>query len=971
MRGADGLGELVEPVSVRLKLVSILLLAGTSLTPAYAQEAPPAAAPPAPPTPAPVQPAPPSAQPAAEAPPADTGDAAAADADAPPADGQNDITVTGQRLRGEVEGNIRPEQRLDENAIRSYGATSIGELVEALAPQTRSGRGPPGGQPVKLLNGQRISGFGEIRELPPEAIERVDILPEEAALNYGYRPDQRVINIVLKENFRAFTIASGFGFATAGGQNSLDANATYTRISRTARWSVDSRYQRSDALLESERDIIPSAPGVPFDLLGNVGSSPYNPTTQVDPALSALAGQPVTVAGVPVSAATGAPGLAAFVPGANNPNRTDLGQYRTLLPQTETFNINGTYSRRFGRVGASVNARFNRVTSESRLGLPSLTLTLPDANPYSPFSRDVTLFRYADGVGPLLRESETNTGHAGVALDSNIGRWRWNFTANYDVVKSDTRTDTNLDPAALQARLNANDPAFNPFAPLAAGALAMRPQDRSESTNTSGDAQLVLNGSPFSLPGGPVTSSLTFQGTTLDLSSEALRAGVVTARDLSRDRGAVLGSIDLPITSRREGFLSRIGDISLNFNFEVEHLSDFGTMRTLGYGVRWSPVDILDLAVTITDEDGAPTVSQLGDPALVTPNVRVFDFVRGETVDVTSITGGNPLLSGDNRHVFAARANLRLLGGGGPGQPNLSFNFNYTENRIDNPISSFPVATAEIEAAFPGRFLRGPDGRLLQIDTRPVNFARSERRELRWGFSFQRPFAPPPGASTGIPGLGGRGQGGRGGRGGGRGPGGGGDAGPGGGGRGPGGGGFGGRGGGFGGRGGFGGPGGGGIQVSLFHTWRFADNVLIRPGVPELDYLNGSAYSGRGGRPRHELELSAGVFKNGFGGFLQASWQSGTDVNGGPIVGGGTSSNLHFSSFSTVNLNLFADLSQRPALIARHPWLKGTRLFVGVQNVFDTHLRVRDETGAVPLSYQPDYLDPVGRSVRIGIRKLF
>ena len=857
--------------SVRLKIVSILLLAGTSLTPAYAQVAPPAAQPPATPapTPAPAQTTPPASQPQAEAPPAETPAAETpADAEAPAvtADGDNDITVTGQRLRGEVEGNIRPEQRLDENAIRSYGAATIGELVDALAPQTRSGRGRSDGPPVILLNGQRIAGFGEIRELPPEAIERVDILPEEAALNYGYRPDQRVINIVLKANFRALTIAGGASFATAGGQTTLDTNGNFVRISPTARWSIDGRYTTSDSLLESERDIIQSAPALPFDLAGNVGSFPYNPATQIDPALSALAGRPVTVAGVPVSAATGAPTLAAFLPGANNPNVTDLGQYRTLLPKTDTLNLNGTYSRRFGRVGATVNARFNRVTSESRLGLPSLILALPDTNPYSPFSQDVSLFRYSNAGGALLRETETNTGHGGLTLDSNIGRWRWTFTANYDVVKTDTHTDTNLDPSAIQARLNANDPALNPFGPLDPSLLVMRPQDRAQSTNKSGDAQIVFNGSPFHVPGGPVTTSLTFQGTTLDLSSETLRAGVVTPRDLSRDRGAVLGSIDLPLTSRREGFLAKLGDISLNFNFEVEHLSDFGTMRTLGYGVRWSPIEMLDLAVTITDEDGAPSVSQLGDPTLVTPNVRVFDFVRGETVDVTSITGGNPALSGDNRHVFGVRANLRLLGGGGPGQPNLSFNANCTETRIDNPISAFPIATAEIEAAFPGRFLRGPDGRLLQIDTRPVNFARSERRELRWGFNFQKPFAPPPGASRpGIPGLGGgRGEGG------GRGPGGGGRGGgfggPGGGG------GFGGRGGG---RGGFGGPGGGGIQVSLFHTWRFTDNVLIRSGVPELDYLDGSAYSGRGGRPRHELELSAGVFKNGFGGFLQGGGPDG------------------------------------------------------------------------------------------------
>ena len=33
--------------------------------------------------------------------------------------------------------------------------------------------------------------------------------------------------------------------------------------------------------------------------------------------------------------------------------------------------------------------------------------------------------------------------------------------------------------------------------------------------------------------------------------------------------------------------------------------------------------------------------------------------------------------------------------------------------------------------------------------------------------------------------------------------------------------------------------------------------------------------------------------------------------------------------------------------------------------------RVSDATGATPITYQPDYLDPLGRSVRVSIRKLF
>ncbi|MFX8577835.1 hypothetical protein ABTM02_20385, partial [Acinetobacter baumannii] len=87
-----------------------------------------------------------------------------------------DIVVQGTRdLPGAVVGDIPPEQQLGPADIRSYGVNSVAELLTELAPQTYSGRGG-GGAPVVLLNGKRISGFQEIRDLPTEAIARVDIL---------------------------------------------------------------------------------------------------------------------------------------------------------------------------------------------------------------------------------------------------------------------------------------------------------------------------------------------------------------------------------------------------------------------------------------------------------------------------------------------------------------------------------------------------------------------------------------------------------------------------------------------------------------------------------------------------------------------------------------------------------------------------------------------------------------------------
>jgi hypothetical protein len=818
-----------------------------------------------------------------EAEPAEPGPAAqAADPDAELDEDEEGetIVVTGQRQRGAVLGDIPPEVQFNRREIRALGAGSLSELLEAIAPQTRSGRGREEGRPVILLNGRRISGFAEIRDIPPEAIVRIDVMPEEVALKYGYRADQRVVNFVLRRRFNAYTAEVQGGLATAGGRESYGAELNYLQIDQAGRINLGAEFRRAEPLFESERDIIQAEP----------------------------------VAGI------------------------ELGRFRTLLPRTDRLELSGTVNRAVSEtVAATLNATLDVNSSTAFLGLPRPSLTPPG----------------------LRRESDSRAGHLGLAVNGAIAPWQWSLTANLDRNASETETQTN------------------------AGT------DRSRSVSQIGNAELVLNGPLFDLPGGDVTAAARAGFDARGLDSVAERGGIVTIRELSRTRQHGQVNVDIPIASRRRAVLSALGNLSANLNAEVEHLSDFGTLRTLGAGLNWSPISKVSLIASVTDEDGAPSMQQLGDPVLQTPGVRVFDFVRGETVEVTRIEGGNPALIADNRRVWKLGATVRPIE-----DKDLSITANYTSSRIVNAISSFPAATAEIEAAFPDRFQRDAAGRLLLVDTRPVNFARVDRSELRWGFNLSLPIGPQPqpgqgrgrfgrggpgaagapgapgaptaGTAPGQPGQGqppqdagargergpreGAGQGGW--RGGGRG-------------------GFGGGRGGFGG-GGFGGRGAGAgrLQLGLYHTWHLTDSVLIRPGVPELDFLDGSAAGSRGGRPRHELELQAGLFKNGLGARLTADWQSGTIVRGGPVAGGGTGEDLFFDDFATVNLRLFADLGlQRFA--RERPFLRGMRVSLSIDNLFDARQQVRDRSGSTPLSYQPGYLDPLGRSVRLSIRKLF
>ena len=779
-----------------------------------------------------------------------------------------EIVVTGQRERGAVIGDIPPEIQLDARDVRALGAGSLSEVLEALAPQTQSGRGRGEGRPVLLLNGRRISGFQEIRNIPPEAIQRIDILPEEVALRYGYRADQRVVNFVLRRRFRAITAEADYGVATDGGRDSYEFDLNLLRIDRAGRWEIDAEFEHEAPLFESERDL-----------------------------------------------------------------DTDLGAFRTLLPERDTLSLGGTFNRTIlNDVSATVNATFEATDSESQFGLA-----------------------FPDAPRPLTRETDSRDGHVGVAFNGNIAPWRWSFTGNYDRGHRITTTDRR-DQFGLT--------------------------DRAETNSETANGELVANGSLFALPAGDLSTTVKAGVERLGLESESVRGGIAAASDLSRTRGNLQANIDVPIASRRNDVLAAIGNLSANFNGEVEQLSDFGTLTTIGYGFNWSPISQATLIASVTEEEGAPSVQQLGNPVLQTPNVRVFDFTRGETVDITRIEGGNPDLLADDRRVFKLGLNVRPVS-----EMDLSLTANYTNTRTRGAIASFPTATPEIEAAFPERFLRGEDGRLLRIDSRPVNFERTNREEMRWGINFSKPIAsarPPRGAfpqrwrqrrgeagrgrapdaaatpsspegatpppPAGQPGTaqaegrpasqgGGRAFGGRGG------------------------------GGGFGG-GRFGGGRAGRLQFGLFHTWRFRDEILIREGVPVLDLLGGSAAGNRGGRPRHEVEGQAGIFKNGFGARVTANWQSGTSVFGVPNAGGGTASDLTFSDVATVNLRLFANLGEQ-SWVTRNPWLRGTRISLTVNNVFNTRPEVRDAAGLTPLGYRPDELDPLGRTIRISIRKLF
>jgi opacity protein-like surface antigen len=785
------------------------------------------------------------------------------------------IVIQGTRARGSVIGDIPPQNILDSRDVRATGATNINDLLEALAPQIGSSQGRGGERPVLLLNGQRISSFRELRDIPPEAIERVEILPEEVALKYGYRADQKVVNIVLRQRFRSTTAQVGGTVPTEGGYAAGNADLTQFRVERNGRTTLNAHAEGNGMLTEAERDIL------------------------IDPPASGTTEQ----------------ALAA----------------RSLLGTKRDLRTSGTFNRQIlGDVSATLNTEVEHNEGRSLIGLGETLLV------------------------PLARETSADTAHAGGVLNGTKGDWRWTLTGNADLERS--RTDTDRD-----------DPDT--------------PHDHARETTRSGDLKATANGKLFSLPAGDATTTLTLAGSTVHLDSDRSFLGGTSSTSLGRTTGDAAMNIDLPISRRNRDF-SALGNLTLNANAEVDHLSDFGALTTMGAGANWSPVDRVSFITSWSREEGPPTINQLGDAVLVTPGTRIFDFTTGETVLVTAITGGNPDLDADRRNVTKIGINWQPFA-----ETDLRLRGEYVHQTIDRPITGLNV-TPTIEEAFPERFIRDASGQLVSADLRPVNFESSRRGTLRIGFDFSKPLksrqpsqavrdqlraqfggrprgdrsergegqattpapsgaqpqgeaAAPPGSQPAAPPATGAPAGEQGGSRGGRG--------------------FGARGGG----GPFGGRDRGRLTFSLTDTITFVDEVKIREGFPEIDYLHGDAAGQGGGTPRHQVEARAGYFNNGLGARLNADWRSGTTVD--TLTG----DNLHFSPLATFDLRLFANPGDIPEIAVKHPWLRGTQVQLRVDNIFNSRPKVHDSNGEVPLSYQPDLLDPLGRTIMISFRKLF
>ena len=985
--------------SLRLSTqVSAIALAATAMAPADAQEAP--------------------------------GDAPASSQAPDPSETINPDTlvVTAERIRGSVDTDVPPVIELSEADIASYGADSLTDLLAQLAPQTGSSRGRGGGHPVVLVNGQRIASFRELRRYPPEAIKKVEVFPEEVALEYGYRADQRVINFILKDNYSSREVELEYGGSLEGGARNGELEVSQLMIDGPRRFNIAGEINASSMLTEDERNII-QTPG-------------SQPTVATDP---------------------------------------DPAAYRSLRGAGESYELEGSFNTAIGE-GAnakaiSVNLAAAQTYSRALSGLEIITLT-DGAN---------SEIRAID-ADPLTRLSRTTTLSGGGSYRENIGDFQFDLTADVSHAESESDIDVRRDLSVLQDQVNASSLAIDDPLP----AIPTLGFDRATSKTTSASGKSTLRGSPFMMPAGEVNLTLAAgydwtqvvsEDTRSGLGKNVLKRGDINGQanlniPLASEREGFLGFLG-ELNLNLAGDINDLSDFgtltgtTIGLTWEpVEKLTLQATriareaapgLSALGDPtIQTFNVPVFDFA---TGNSVLATVTTGGNPLLpassqtdykISANYELGLFERSSILveyfdnSATNTTESFPLLTSeieaafpgrvtrdgsgtlvalDQRPITYAERNSRRLRyginlfgrvgkaaeerGGGGGPPGAA------------PASGGGSAPGGAQPAGAGRmspeqfqqireqFCASDPGSVPDLTQLPP-FIRDRLTNEDGTVNTERlaqareRMCRSDGTGAGGPGAGG--------------PGGfdpaqmaairetlcvapGGDA--------PldisklperlrqrltnedgsineerlaqlrericqtsnadgapqGGGGS--RGGG---RRGGGGPFGGGDgqgrwNLALYHSIELDNTALIAPGVPVLDFLDGDASGQSGGVARHQIELEGGLFYKGIGTRLSGRYQSATRVDGNGLAG---SQDLYFGDLVTFDLRLFVNLEQQEWLTGDNPgFFKGTRMSVRVDNLFNTRQEVVDGNGDTPIRFQPALIDPLGRTISVEFRKLF
>ena len=318
-------------------------------------------------------------------------------------------------------------------------------------------------------------------------------------------------------------------------------------------------------------------------------------------------------------------------------------------------------------------------------------------------------------AGPIRQQLDTENTHVGSIFSGQVKRWSWSITTSAEINSKHTFLSSGSDER---------------LAPSAT------------SKDVTGGVDLLLSGEIFDLPAGPINMSIRSRASDENLLSYSFDVNGRRSA-ASRRRGDFLVNVDVPIAGRVGVCEGAVGCLDGHLTAGSTTLSDAGTLWTVDGGLNWIMSTALRFRTSASLTSRAPTLEQLSDPLVVTPDVLVLDAVRNQTATVTEAAGGNPSLRSSRYSTFVAGVLWKPFAA-----IDLTFDGDITHSRVDRPEFGISIINAQLEAAYPERFTRDVNGNLTSVNLSPINGVRSEQTDVHGSVSFSKAIGASPSATA-------------------------------------------------------------------------------------------------------------------------------------------------------------------------------------------------------------------------------
>ncbi|WP_354549679.1 TonB-dependent receptor domain-containing protein [Rhodanobacter soli] len=602
------------------------------------------------------------------------------------------VVVTGSLIRRVDLETASPVVTLDRATITNSGKPVLGDVLQqmpsisgnATNPQNNSNgggvasplleagdgasrvslRGLGINRTLVLVNGQRMAN-PDINLIPPDMIERVDVLAEGASTVYGSDAIGGVVNFILRKDFKGAQFSLNDGISSHGDAQrrgfNLTAGATGDNFSIAA--GLD--YNKYDATLASRRKFSKQQLYLSSGSVVAAGSSSI-PTgrIQVPASIASQYGCPINSSGTAnVTLAQG--------------DGSSLGDYRCRLA-SDTFNyaalnyIQTAQKRTNGFVLGSYNftdsltgfvdAFYNHTVSSGQ-DAPSPVgtgdgLIIYANNPINPFgvtfsqnpvpgdlNSGYNFQTRLTGAGTRVHSYTTNTAQINAGLRGNFGQessWIWDASVNYSHTKRDQRDTNEVDIPALQAAV---DGGANIFDQASVG-------DQLKNgvktpiyvfTQSTKQAQFDASGELWDLPAGAMQLSAGAlyrkQFMNYTVSDFAVLDPVTTTCQILQEACGSPGRGDFDVKEvYAETLIPLLSEqpwahsLNLDLGIRTSNYSTTGTTTNGKIAIEWRPVADLLVRGTVSQVFRAPNLNELHDGrTLVQPNLN--DPCRGLTAD--------------------------------------------------------------------------------------------------------------------------------------------------------------------------------------------------------------------------------------------------------------------------------------------------------------------------------------------------